>query len=77
MKTEFEMTEEQLKRMMQACQPVRYMVVGGIPPRSTQENANAAWQSLGREMGFIWNTVEPSPRGERFFKAEPAEKGGD
>lgn len=73
MKREFEMSEADLKRLLDACRPVPYMVVGGWEPRSPQENANAAWADLGRKMGFVSETVEPIPgKGSRFFRAEPA-----
>lgn len=71
MKKRFEMSENQLKTMMKAFQPVPYIVVGGYSPRSPQENANDAWKLLGEEMGFIWDTVEPSNEGDRIFFAEP------
>ena len=35
-----------------------------------QENANAAWQRLGKEMGFVWDTVRPSGTGPKNFTAE-------
>ena len=67
----YEMTEEQFDRLIDACKPVTYIVVGGIPPKSPQENANDAWRDLGREMGFDWKTVEPCPtKDNRCFYAE-------
>lgn len=47
------------------------MIIGGKPPPSPQENANRAWQALGQELGFKWDTVEPI-RGEAqtVFMAE-------
>jgi hypothetical protein len=72
MKKRFKMTQEQLDTLLNACKPVTYMVVGGVPPRSPQENANDAWERLGVEMGFIWDTVSPVD-GEDMsvFMAEP------
>lgn len=68
----FEMTEEQRDRILAASQPVRYMVIGGVPPRSPQENANAAWQAVAFELGFKWDTVQPVPgKPDRFIMAEP------
>jgi len=58
-KQRFTMTEEQLDKILNACKPVPYLIVGGIAPRSPQENANAAWATLGGEMGFNHMTVEP------------------
>ena len=31
---EYEMTEAQLAKLLEACRPVPYIIVGGIPPRS-------------------------------------------
>jgi predicted TIM-barrel fold metal-dependent hydrolase len=73
MRKEFEMTEAQLAAIMDACKPTPCMIIGGVMPRSPQENANAAWQRLGVELGFKHMTVEPSNgKGERFFTAEVA-----
>ena len=69
MRKEFEMSEEQLNKILAACKPVPYIIVGGIAPRSPQENANAAWKSLGKEMGFDYLTVKPTQKGNRFFTA--------
>lgn len=71
---EFEMTEADIVRLYEACKPVPYLIVGGRGPRSPQENANDAWCSLGRKMGFDGMTVEPLPsKGDRFFTAVPVE----
>ena len=70
MRKQYELTEEELKTLMDACKPVPYMVVG-VEPRSPQENANTAWQSLGRKRGFQWDTVAVmNGQGNRFFTAE-------
>ena len=72
MRREYEMTEEDKDKLLEACKPVVYMVVGGCPPRSPQENANDAWEALGRKMGFHHMTVKPvSGKEMRFFTAEP------
>ncbi len=67
----FEMTPEDLKALYDACKPVRYIVVGGSVPRSPQENANDAWERLGKKMGFDHMTVQPSGEGDSVFFAEP------
>lgn len=73
---EYEMNEDQLAKIQEASQPVPYLVFGGRPPRSPQENANAAWARLGQEMGFEPMTVQPmTGKGERFFTAEPTAGG--
>jgi hypothetical protein len=69
---EFEMTDEQLNKILDACKPVPYMVFGGMEPPSQRENANRAWQALGKELGFVWDTVEPiNGKGSKFFTAIP------
>jgi predicted TIM-barrel fold metal-dependent hydrolase len=74
MRKRFEVSEEQLQQILGCCKPVPYLVFGGIPPRSPQENANAAWSELGRTMGFDYMTVKPTGEGDRFFTAEVTQK---
>jgi predicted TIM-barrel fold metal-dependent hydrolase len=71
---DFEMTEEDLKHIISASQPVPYLIFGGREPRSQQENANAAWESLGRRMGFVSMSVRPNGKGQRCFSAIPREE---
>ena len=71
MRKEFTMSKLQLDTLLDACKPVPYMVVGGVMPRSPQENANAAWARLGSEMGFDAMSVRPVPgKGMESFTAE-------
>jgi hypothetical protein len=72
---EFEMTQEQLDKLLERCKPVPYIIVGGMPPRSQQQNANDAWAALGNEMGFDPTTVHPCGKGDLFFTAIPVVKG--
>ncbi len=73
-RTDYEMSEGQLEKLLNACQPVAVMKIGNYSPSSPQENANRAWQQLGKEMGFEHMTVKPSrARGQRFFTAIPSE----
>lgn len=76
MKKLYEMSEEDLQVILQACQPTPIMYLSGGQPmfRSPQENANDSWKALGRKMSFVWDTAEPSGKGQRFFLAEPLEK---
>lgn len=70
----FQMTEKQHKRIIDASQPVPYLIIGGIAPRSPQENANSAWANLGRELGFIYHTVRPIiGQDDYWFSAEAKE----
>jgi hypothetical protein len=70
----YEMTPDDLTKIMDACKPVPYMVIGGVAPSSPQENANRAWAELGGRMGFDHMTVQPIyGKGTRFFSAVPTE----
>lgn len=77
MRKDFEMTQEDLDGLFEASKPVPYMVVGGIEPRSPQENANDAWARLGRKMGFDHMTVKTiHGKVARFFSAEVIPESG-
>lgn len=75
---EFEMSERDLRAIVEASQPTIAIAVSGpngpVPVGgSPQENANAAWCALGRRMGFDGMTVEPVfGKAPRFFTAVPA-----
>lgn len=69
----YEMTEDDLAALLEACKPVTYIIVAGQEPRSPQDNANDAWSALGDRMGFEYLTVEPTGEGDRFFTAVPKE----
>jgi len=69
---EYEMTEADLAKILEACKPVPLIALNAGMPSSPQENANRAWRSLGHNMGFNYLTVRPvAGKGERFFTAEP------
>ncbi len=72
-RTNYEMTAEDLAVLLDAMHSVPAIVIGGITPRSRQENANAAWAALGKKMGFDHMTVSPNGKGDRFFSAVPSE----
>lgn len=72
---DFEMSQADLDKILDACKSVPYLVAGGMEPRSPQENANDAWRELGSQMGFKHMTVESiEGKGDRFFTAEVAPK---
>jgi len=67
---EFEITERQLNILIDASNPVPMIMLQCGKPKSAQENANNAWKSLGRELGFDSMTVQRiNGKGERFFTA--------
>ena len=70
MRVEFEMTQQDLDELLEACKPVMLIALNCGMPRSPQENANSAWEALGKKMGFDYMTVKPSAKGQKFFSAE-------
>jgi len=73
---EFELTEQQHAKLLDACKPVPAMYLSGGQPmfRSQQENANDAWAALGSEIGFDGASVQPvTGKTSRFFTAEIVE----
>lgn len=72
-RTNYEMTQEDLDGILDACKPVPMIMLQCGGSRSPQERANAAWETLGKKMGFDHMTVQPTGRGDRFFTAVPSE----
>ena len=73
-RTEYEMTEDDLAAILDACKPTPVMMIGGFTGSTPQENANRAWAALGARFGFDPMTVQPiQGRGQRFFTAIPSE----
>ena len=68
---DFEMTEADLAELLDAMHPVQMIAINCGMPRSRQENANEAWERLGKKMGFEPMSVRPNGRGDRFFSADP------
>ena len=70
---DFEMTQEQFDELKNACKPTPVMYFSGGQPMFTtpEENANYAWEKLGKELGFQPITVRANGKGVRFFSAEP------
>ena len=70
----FTMSEAQLEKLLDAPKPTPAMYLSGGQPIGgpPQANANRAWQDLGDEMGFVWDTVRPVPYGgQTTFTAQP------
>ncbi len=77
MRTEFEMSEEDLENLLNASKPTPVMFLPGGTPMfdSPQENANRGWSGLGKRLGFDYMSVRPvSGKGNRFFTAEATER---
>lgn len=70
MRKEFELSDADLEKLLDASKPVPLIAIHlGMPP-SPQERANAVWEEIGTRMGFKFMTVEPSGKGDKFFTAE-------
>lgn len=68
---QYQMTQEQYNTILEASKPVPYMVFNGIPPHN---DAKAAWQRLGKELGFKWDTARPiEGKDHTWFEAEEIE----
>lgn len=67
------MTQADLDKILDACQPTPVMKIGNYEGSSPQENANRAWKELGSRMGFDGETAQPAEGGDRFFTAVPSE----
>ncbi len=75
MRKNFEMPAEDLEIILNASKPtpVLYLSGGARMGQNPQENANYAWATLGRKMGFDPMSVRPTGEGNRFFSAETIE----
>ena len=51
-RVDYEMTENDLQEILDACKPQPVMKIGSYVTKSPQEYANMAWQRLGEKMGF-------------------------
>lgn len=70
--SEFEMTDEDLAKLIEASQPVPMIMLQCGAPTNPQVSVNRAWQELGDRMGFDHMTACASrPGNPRFFYAEP------
>lgn len=75
MRCEYELTEKQFAKLLDASKPTLCMKIGSHAPRTPQQNANVAWEAIGKEMGFCYLTVRPVPgKCERVFTAVKMEK---
>jgi len=75
MRKEFELSQAEFDKLLDACQPVAAIALQCGTPMSVQENANQAWKALGDRMGFDGMTVRSNGKGPRFFTAEEKCKG--
>lgn len=73
MKKEFKMNDAEFQAICDISRdqtPVMFIGVWtGI--ESKQEKANRFWKDMAKKYGFVWDSVEPSAKGDRFFLATP------
>ncbi len=69
----YQMSEEDHVELMKACQPVPMIMLQCGTPRSPQQNANDAWEHLGKKMGFQHMTVQPDGNDSHNFTAVPTD----
>jgi len=67
---EFTLTEDEMQSVLDASKPVPYLVIGGIPPRSQQEQANSAWQKIAEAHSVKWDTIRPINEATRLMSGE-------
>ncbi len=67
MKARFKMSQADFDKLLEIARnpsPVMYLS-GGVPMGpSTQERANAFWQDLASQFGFIWDSAEDAGTGD-------------
>lgn len=71
-RVEYHMSEDDFGGIIEAITKARLSPLIAINcgmPESPQEAANRAWCDLGKRLGFDGMTVEPSPKGSRYFTA--------
>jgi len=75
MKQEFEMTEAELQAIYDISRNQEPVIFVGVwLGMDKQEKANKLWQIMSDNYGFVWDSVEPSAKGKRFFLATPKPK---
>lgn len=72
MRREYKLTQAQFNELLSQMKPEPVMFLSGGQPmyRSQQDRANDAWDKLGKELGFIGNTVRPVGSDPFKFTAE-------
>lgn len=75
MKTKYRMPDESFGAIMEIGRtpsPVMFLSGGTPMGPSTQERANAVWQKMGDDLGFLWGTAEDAGTGDpQDFLATP------
>lgn len=75
MKQEFEMLDEELQAIKDISNDLTPVIfVGTWLGLDKQEKANNFWKQMSDKYGFVWDSVEPSAKGVKYFLATPKEK---
>ena len=71
MKKQYRFPDAAWEKMRNINRTVMYLS-GGIPMgRSPQDQANDIWREVAKELGFVWDSVEPAGGDEKDFLATP------
>lgn len=70
----FEMTMDDMDKIKEVAKPIPLIMLQCGRSSTQRERVNAAWKSLGDEMGFDYMTVSPSQLGDSFFEAKETTK---
>ena len=73
MRKEYTMKQIDFDTLMDACKPVKMIMLQCGTPSCPQENTNRAWDRLGDQMGFDGSTVQPAGSNPLKFTAIPKE----
>lgn len=76
MRKEYELSQEDLDKILNAGKPVPAMFLSGgqLMFGTPQENANRAWKKMGKKYGFVWDTAQPvAGKSQRFITAVEGE----
>ena len=68
---EIELTDAEYDALLVASQPVRYMVIGGIVPRSPRDRALRIWREIAERNDVLVDSITPT-HNPRVFRADKA-----
>lgn len=69
---QYRLTDSELNEIMEASQPVRYMVIGGYEPESPRERAMRVWNKIAEKYNIDVDSIDDAGTGDSHdFKAEP------
>ena len=67
----YRMTDAEYEKLMVACEPVPYLVAGGMEPISPVEHAMVVWRRIAARVGCEVDSIGPGGTGDdRDFVAK-------